>query len=154
MNIKKIVSGAVVAVTVLSMATPALALDLSKAKLQWSDNINWDCMSIEGYDPVWGCFINNYVVWPGHPDLRPEPTIYIRKGLPAGLFSYVYLYNLSQYVTLNYTDAELAQVFNPITTGNRNLDLRKDAANSFVYWAMGGKLTPAKENFFREALAK
>ena len=155
MNIKKIGSVVILVAGLLTVASPAFALDLSKVQVKFSDNINKDCLNVEAYDLLWGCFKNNFVPWAGHPDLKPEPVIYIQNGLPAGLFPYVFLYNLSQYVTLSYSDQELAEVFNPApTTGNSTIDIRRDAASAFTFWVMGGKLTPAKADFFRDALMK
>mgnify|MGYP001607478202 CR=1 FL=1 len=143
-----------VTVTFWATAAPALAADLSKVKVKFSDNINKDCFNFEGYDPVWGCFKNDFVAWPGHPDLRPDPTIYIKRDIPSALLPYVFLSNLSLYLTVNYSDQELAMIFNPVPTGNKTYDLRKSAANSFVTWVLGGKITPTKANFFREALLR
>lgn len=155
MNIKKIGSVVLLVAGFSGIAMPAFALDLSKVKLAFSDTINTDCLNVSAYDPVWGCFKNNFVPWAGHPDLKPEPVIYIRKGLPSSLFAYTYLYGLGQYVTLSYSDQELAQVFNPVpATGNTTYDIRTGVAKSFVFWVMGGQLTPAKADFFRAALAK
>ena len=154
-NIKKIASVALLTASLLTAATPALAADLSKVQVKFSENINKDCLKFDAFDPVWGCFINDFVAWPGHPDLKPEPKIYIRQGLPSALFPYVFLSGLGHYLTLSYSDQELSTVFDAFPAGNnRTYEIRKDAADSFVFWALGGKLTPAKESFFKEALMK
>lgn len=154
MNIKKIASTAVLSLTLLSLAQPALALDLSKVQVKFSDTINHDCLSVDGYDPVWGCFSNEFSVWPGHAELKATPIIYIQKDIPAALIPYVYLFNLAQYVTINYSDEELARVFEPVPAKDMSAAIRRNAGNSFVFWVMGGKLTPAKLDFFRTALLK
>lgn len=154
MNIKKIGLVAMSVSIFLTAAQPALALDFSKLEVKLSDKINMDCLSVEGHDPVWGCFKNEFVFWPGHPDLRPVPTIYIHKDVPAALLPYVLLYNLEQYLTISYSDEEMAKVFDPVPTTDMHTAIRKDAANSFAFWVLGGTITPAKQDFFRAALLK
>jgi hypothetical protein len=154
MNIKKIGSVIVLASALLTPALSASAMDLSKVQVKLSGSINQDCLGVGDHDPVLGCFIQTFEFWAGHPDLRPVPTIYIQKDLPAPLIPYVFLYNLGQYVVLSYSDQELMQVFDPIPSKDMTAAIRRAAGNAFVVWAMGGKITPAKADFFKAALAR
>lgn len=151
--LKKIVIGLAAAV-VLGAAMPALALDFSAVKVQYSKNINQDCMLKDGYDPVWSCFINHFVKKEGSAALVPQPTVYLRSDIPAGLFAYAFFQSLGQYAVLSYSDQELATVFNPAPDQFGNQDVRRAAASSFAAWALGAQLTPAKLEFFRTALSR
>lgn len=154
MNTKKIASVALLTVTLLTTAQSALALDLSKVQVKFSEQINQDCLGMSGYDPVWGCARNEYVAWPGHVELKVVPTIYLQTDIPSTLFSYVFLHNLGQLIGIDYSDEELVKVFNPAPTKDMSAAIRRDVGNSFAFWVMGGKLTPAKLDFFRTALLK
>ena len=53
-----------------------------------------------------------------------------------------------------YSDQELAKVFNPAPNQEGFQDVRRAAAPPFAYWAAGGTVTPAKLEFFREAMSR
>jgi hypothetical protein len=150
----KTVAALALASSVLAFAQPALAADFSKLQVKFSNSVNSDCKIAEGYDPVLGCFINHFISQPGQETMRIQPTIYLRPDLPARLLPYVFFQNVGHYVFANYSDQELAVVFNPVPDQKNFQDVRKAASNSFAYWALGGSLTPAKLEFIKAALTK
>ncbi len=152
MTIKKIALAGAVAATLLMAAQPALAADFSKLKVTLSDNINKDCLQPDGYDPVWGCFINNYLHWTGHEELMAQPTIYIRNNIPKELFPFVFLTNVGQFLLANYSDQEIAAAFNPPPSASSNI--RSIAANAFMMWFYGGHVPAAAQELFKAALNK
>jgi hypothetical protein len=145
---------ALVIATAAMIAQPAFAADFSHLTIKSSTVINKDCMVSDGYDPVWGCFINHFVPQAGQAALVSKPTIYLRADLPSALLPYVFFQNVGQFLAMPYSDQELAAVFNPAKDQFGSQDVRKAAANSFAYLALGGTLTPQKLNFFREALMR
>jgi hypothetical protein len=145
----------IIASTLLvSVAQPALALDFSKLKIHVSQSINNDCNVSNTFDPIWSCFMNKYEKVPGHEALVPTPTIYMRPDVPAPLLPYVFFTSVGQYVSMPYSDQELAKVFNPAPNQEGFQDVRRAAATTFAYWAAGGTVTPAKLEFFREAMSR
>ena len=154
MNTKKIASFVLATAALLAFAQPALALDFSKMKVKVSTSINKDCMISDGYDPVWSCFINDFKKVAGQEALVPTPTIYIRPDVPASLLSYAFLTSVGQYVSMPYSDQELAMTFNPVPNQRGFQDVRRSAASTFAYWASGGSIAPAKLDFFRAALSR
>lgn len=150
---KKLIAGAGAAL-MLATAQPALALDFSAVRVKQSKNINQDCLVADGYDPVWSCFVNNYTKKAGHEALVPEPTVYLRADIPAGLLPYAFFTSLGQFVAMPYSDQELATVFNPVKDQFGNQDVRRAAATTFAAWALGATLTPQKLDFFRAALSR
>ncbi len=133
----KLIASVLLAASVLAVAQPALALDISKLHVKVSDAINKDCMQEDGHDAIWACFV-------------PRDTIYIRAGLPSQLLPYALLTNVGQYVIMNYSNEELEKVFSPVA----GLGLRRGIGNTFAFWVLGGTITPAEHDFFRSALMK
>ncbi len=151
---KKISSVIVSAGLLLALTQTAFALDFSKIKIKLSDNINSDCLVSGGYDPVWSCFQNDFKKVTGVEALVPTPTVYLRPDVPSPLLAYVFLNSIGQYVTMPYSDQELAVVFNPAPNQTGFQDVRRAAASTFAFWAAGGTVTPAKLEFFRSALSR
>lgn len=135
-------------------AQSALAIDVSKVVIKTSETINKDCMVHDGYEPVMGCFANEYKAKAGSEALVPTPTIYLRADLPKSLLPYVFFTQFGNLLASRYSDEELAKVFNPAPDQMGFQDVRKAAASSFAYWAMGGTVTPQKLEYFKEAMAK
>jgi hypothetical protein len=150
----KTITALAVASSVLAFTQPTAAADFSKLQVKFSNSINSDCKIAEGYDPVLGCFINHFISQPGQEAMRIQPTVYLRPDLPAQLLPYVFFQNVGHYVFANYSDQELAVVFNPAPDQKGFQDVRRAAAHSFALWALGGSLTPAKLEFIRAALTK
>jgi len=154
MTIKKIATIGAIAATLLLAAQPAFAANMSKLKITLSDSINKDCLQPDGYDPVWGCFINNYLHWEGHQELMSQPTIYIRSNIPTQLLPYVLLSNFGEYLLGNYSDQEISAAFNPSPASLASAGIRTIASNAFVMWFYGGHVPAAAETLFKTALAK
>jgi hypothetical protein len=142
------------ATLLVSSAPQAFAVDFSKVKVSVSNDINNDCLVSKAFDPIWSCFTNKYEKVAGHEALVPTPTIYLRPDVPAPLLPYVFMTSIGQYLAMPYSDQELARVFNPAPNQEGFQDVRRAAATNFAFWALGGKLTPAKVSFFAEALAR
>ncbi len=142
------------AVLLLSSAPQAFAVDFSKMKVSFSNDINNDCLVSKAFDPVWSCFTNKYEKVAGQEALVPTPTIYMRPDVPAALIPYVFMTSIGQYLAMPYSDQELAKTFNPAPNQEGFQDVRRAAAATFAYWALGGTITPAKVSFFAEAFAR
>ena len=154
LRISKAASATILTASLLSITQPALALDFTKLNIKASTTINKDCSVSDGYEPILGCFINRYVPEVGSVALVPKPTIYLRADLPKSLLPYVFMENVGQYLAMHYSDQELAAVFNPVPDQFGSQNVRRAAASTFAYWALGGTVTPQKLTFFREAMAQ
>jgi hypothetical protein len=142
------------ATLLISSAPQALAVDFSKLKVSLSNDINNDCLVSKAFDPVWSCFTNTYKKVAGQEALVPTPTIYLRPDVPTPLLPYVFMTSVGQYLAMPYSDQELAKIFNPAPNQEGFQDVRRAAATTFAYWALGGTITPAKVSFFAEAFAR
>ncbi len=143
-----------ICVASLCLTQSAHAADFSRLQVKLSGAINQDCLKVEGYDPVWGCFRTEFVAQGNEQALLARPVIYISSGLPLQLLPYVFMQNVGQFVLANYSDQELTAVFNPAPQVKDTVGIRTSAANSFALWALGGQITPAKIAFFKNELAR
>ena len=151
---KLLITAAVLAAGTLLSTQSALALDLSKVKVVFSESINKDCLQPEGFDPALACFVNSYEKWSSSEALVVKPTIYLRVGIAPQLVPYAFMRSMGDYALSSYSDQELASVFNPLPTALKTAGIRSSAINAFAQWALGGKTTPAQAEFFKKALAK
>ncbi len=148
------ITAAVIATATLLSTQSALALDLSKVKVVFSNSINKYCLQPEGFDPALACFINSYEKWDGSQALVVKPTIYLRAGIAPQLLPYAFTRSMGEYVLSSYSEQELLKVFNPLPSALNTSGVRSSATNAFAQWALGGVVTPAHADFFKKALAK
>jgi hypothetical protein len=148
---KPFIAGLVALALVLLCLPPfASAKDLSRLRVELSDDINKDCDQPAGFDPVWACASQDTP--PGAS--APIGTIVIRKDIPDQLLPFVFLRNVGLYLTWDLSHQQLADVFHPAPGVSVTQDIRDTAANAFAFWAMGGKVSAPQQELFRQLLVK
>ncbi len=98
----------------LFIPSQSFAKDFSRLQVKFSTDINKDCSLSSGYDPVWGCYIQELL--PG--DAFPKPKIFIRSDLPSTLLPYVFLHEFGHFLIYDESEEELKKFFDEVKKFN------------------------------------